>query len=274
MNATARTSRRRVAVVGALAATLVAATVGLAAPQAASAATADEGWLRVGHLSPDTKGVDVELSSLSGGKKVFELDDVTYGQVSPYQELAAGTYVLSMRASDAPDSTPVISTDVTVQGGDASTVVAYGKNKSLKTAAFSDDLAQPGDGKAKLRLVQAATTAKKVDVTADGTDVATNAAFGTATEYATVDAGKWDLDIAGSGQTGTADVDLKGNTVSTLFVLDNSAGDLTIVPVTDAAATAATPKGGVQTGGGGTAADRPATGFLHAVVRVFRGLFH
>ena len=74
--------------------------------------------------------------------------------------------------------------------------------------------------------------------------------------------------------TGTADVDLKGNTVSTLFVLDNSAGDLTIVPVTDAAATAATPKGGVQTGGGGTAADRPATGFLHAVVRVFRGLFH
>lgn len=273
MTTSARTSRRRITTVGALGAALVAATVGLAAPQAASAAPA-EGWLRVGHLSPDTKSVDVELSSLSGGKKIFELDDVTYGQVSKYTELAAGTYVLSMRASDAPGSTPVISTDVTVQGGDASTVVAYGKNTHLKTAAFSDDLQQPGDGKAKLRLVQAATTAKKVDVaTSDGTAIASDAAFGSATQYATVDAGKWDLDISGSGQKGTADVDLAGNTVSTLFVLDDSKGDLTIVPVTDAAATAATPTGGVQTGGGGTAADRRTTDADHAAIRAIRALF-
>ncbi|MEN0102847.1 MAG: DUF4397 domain-containing protein [Curtobacterium sp.] len=274
MHTSAHIQRHRVAVVGALAATLVAATVGLAAPQSASAAT-DTGWLRVGHLSPDTKGVDVELSSLSGGKKVFELDDVTYGQVSKYQTLAAGTYVLSMRASDAPDSTPVISTDVTVQGGNASTVVAYGKNKSLKTAAFTDDLQQPGDGKSKLRLVQAATTAKKVDVTTStGTKIATDAAFGSASQYATVDSGKWDLDLSGGGQTGSADIDLAGNTVSTLFVLDDSKGDLTVVPVTDAAATAATPTGGVQTGGGGTAADRPATDAVHAAVAAIRALFH
>ncbi|WP_439694117.1 DUF4397 domain-containing protein [Curtobacterium sp. SP.BCo] len=273
---------RRTLVVGALAASLVAAAVGLA-PQAATAATAatavpaaatgNEGWLRIGHLSPDTKGVDVELSSLAGGKKVFELDDVTYGQVSPYQELPVGTYVLSMRAADAPDSTPVISTDVTVDKGDASTVVAYGKNDSLKTTAFTDDLQQPGDGKAKLRLVQAATTAKSVDVsTSEGTAVAEDAAFGTATKYATVAAGKWTLDVSGSGQQGTAKVDLAGNTVSTLFVLDDSKGDLTVVPVTDAAATAATPTGGVQTGGGGAAAD-PTTQALHELVATFRSLF-
>ncbi|MFJ3034019.1 DUF4397 domain-containing protein [Curtobacterium pusillum] len=272
--------RTRTLAVGALAATLVAAAVGFA-PQAVTAATAatpaattsDEGWLRVGHLSPDTKGVDVELSSLSGGKKVFELDDVTYGQVSPYQELPVGTYVLSMRAANAPDSTPVISTDVTVDKGDASTVVAYGKNDSLKTTAFTDDLQQPGDGKAKLRLVQAATTAKKVDVsTSEGTAVAEGAAFGTATKYATVDAGKWTLDVSGSGQQGTAKVDLAGNTVSTLFVLDDSKGDLTVVPVTDAAATASTPSGGVQTGGGGAAAD-PTTQAVHAAIATLRSLF-
>ncbi|MBT1586082.1 DUF4397 domain-containing protein [Curtobacterium flaccumfaciens] len=272
---TARTTnRRRTVVIGALAATLVAATVGLAAPQTASAATADQGWLRVGHLSPDTKGVDVELSSLAGGKTVFELDDVTYGQVSPYEKLPVGTYVLSMRAADAPGSTPVISTDVTVQKGDASTVVAYGKNDGLKTTAFTDDLQQPGDGKAKLRLVQAATTAKRVDVqTSDGTPIAEDATFGTATKYATVDAGKWSLDVSGSGQRGTAKVDLAGNTVSTLFVLDDSKGNLTVVPVTDAAATAATPSGGVQTGGGGTAADRPVTEAVHAAVAMLRSLF-
>jgi len=272
---TARRTARRPLVVGGIAAALVAATVGLATPQTATAATAgDEGWLRVGHLSPDTKSVDVELTSLSGGTKVFELDDVTYGQVSPYQELPVGTYVLSMRAADAPDSTPVISTDVQVREGNANTVVAYGKNDDLKTTAFTDDLQQPGDGKAKLRLVQAATTAKEVDVsTSDGTTIAEDAAFGTSTKYATVDAGKWDLDVAGSGQRGTASVDLAGNTVSTLFVLDDSKGDLTVVPVTDAAATAATPAGGVQTGGGGAAADRPFTEFTHAVVAAFRSLF-
>ncbi|WP_412872777.1 DUF4397 domain-containing protein [Curtobacterium flaccumfaciens] len=268
------TNRRRTVVVGALTATLVAATVGLAAPQSASAAAADQGWLRVGHLSPDTKGVDVELSSLAGGKTVFELDDVTYGQVSPYEKLPVGTYVLSMRAADAPDSTPVISTDVTVQEGDASTVVAYGKNDGLKTTAFTDDLQQPGDGKAKLRLVQAATTAKRVDVqTSEGTPIAEDATFGTATKYATVDAGKWSLDVSGSGQQGTAKVDLAGNTVSTLFVLDDSEGNLTVVPVTDAAATAATPSGGVQTGGGGAAADRPVTEAVHAAVAMLRSLF-
>lgn len=272
---TAHTQRRRTVVVGALAATLVAATVGLAAPQTATAATTtDEGWLRVGHLSPDTKSVDVELSSLSGGKTVFELDDVTYGQVSKYQELPVGTYVLSMRASDAPDSTPVISTDVQVDKGDASTVVAYGKNTDLKTTAFTDDLQQPGDGKAKLRLVQAATTAKQVDVsTSEGTAIAEGAEFGTATMYATVDSGKWTLDVSGSGQQGTASVDLAGNTVSTLFVLDDSKGDLTVVPVTDAAATAATPTGGVQTGGGGAAADRPMTEAVHAAVAALRSLY-
>lgn len=271
----ARNTARRPVVVAGIAAAVVAATVGLAAPQTASAATTDEGWLRVGHLSPDTKGVDVELTSLSGGKTVFELDDVTYGQVSPYQELPVGTYVLSMRAADAPDSTPVISTDVQVQQGDANTVVAYGKNADLKTKAFSDDLQQPGDGKAKLRLVQAATTAKEVDVsTTDGTAIAEDASFGTATQYATVGAGKWSLDVSGSGQRGTAEVDLAGNTVSTLFVLDDSKGDLTVVPVTDAAATAATPSGGVQTGGGGAAADRPFTEFTHAVVAAVRSLFH
>ncbi|WIE65898.1 DUF4397 domain-containing protein [Curtobacterium sp. MCLR17_036] len=269
-----RTRRRRTLVVGGLAATLVAATVGLAAPQTASAATAEQGWLRVGHLSPDTKGVDVELSSLSGGKTVFELDDVTYGQVSGYEKLPVGTYVLSMRAADAPDSTPVISTDVSVQQGDASTVVAYGTNDDLKTTAFTDDLQQPGDGKAKLRLVQAATTAKEVDVsTSEGTAIAEDAAFGSATKYATVDAGKWTLDVSGSGQRGTAKVDLAGNTVSTLFVLDDSKGDLTVVPVTDAAATAATPAGGVQTGGGGAAADRPVTEAVHTAIATLRSLF-
>lgn len=264
---------RRLTIAGTVAGAVVAATIGVTAP--ANAAAQPDGWLRVGHLSPDTKGVDVQLSNLSGGAKVFELDDVQYGQVSSYKELPAGTYVLSMRAENAPDSTPVISTDVTVKAGSPTTVVAYGRNKHLKTTAFTDDLTQPASGQARLRLVQAATNAKAVDVrTSTGTTVAQDAEFGTATQYATVTAGKWTLDVSGGGQTGTASVDLGSGTVSTLFVLDNSAGKLTVVPVVDAAASASTPAGGVQTGGGGTASESAFTRVEHAVVRFFHGLFH
>ena len=61
-----------------------------------------------------------------------------------------------------------------VKSGSPTTVVAYGKNANLKTTAFTDDLTQPGDGKARLRLVQAATAAKSVNVrTSTGTDIAT-----------------------------------------------------------------------------------------------------
>jgi hypothetical protein len=253
----------------------VAAATGLTGATAPASAATSDGWIRVGHLSPNTKGVDVELTRLSGGASVFSLDGVTYGQVSPYKELPAGTYVLSMRASNAPSSKPVISTDVTVTAGKASTVVAYGLNKDLTTTAFSDDLTQPGDGKARVRLVSAATTAKSVDVsTSTGTVVAKNAAFGTATGYATVGAGDWTLDVSGAKAKGTAKVDLKSNTVSTLFVLDDPSGTLTVVPTTDSAAAAATPAGGVQTGGGGTAATEPYTSAVHAFVRLLHGFEH
>ncbi|MFZ7088229.1 DUF4397 domain-containing protein [Curtobacterium sp. RRHDQ10] len=265
------TRRTRFAIAGGIAAAVVAAMIGVGTP--ADAAQPD-GWLRVGHLSPDTKGVDVQLSNLSGGASVFELDNVQYGQVSAYKELPAGTYVLSMRATDAPNSTPVISTDVTVKAGSPTTVVAYGKNKNLKTAAFTDDLTAPADGQARLRLVQAATNAKTVSVsTTTGTTVAKDAEFGTATQYASVAAGKWALSVRGGGQTGSADVDLASGSVSTLFVLDNAQGNLTVVPVVDSATVGATPVGGVQTGGGGTAGS-PIEAISHGIVKAVDTLVH
>ena len=61
-----RTSTRR-----ALRAVVVAAVVGLgfaAVPSAATAADAGTGWLRLGHLSPDTKAVDVEVTAPDGAR--------------------------------------------------------------------------------------------------------------------------------------------------------------------------------------------------------------
>ena len=222
------------------------------------------GWVRVGHLSPDTKAVDVRLTSFSGGQVVQELDGVTYGQVSPYKELPNGRYIVSMTASGASASAkPVITKTITVATGNPISVVAYGPNKHLRTAVFQDDLSTPAAGQAKIRLFQAATVTKSVTVkTTTGTTIAKDATFGSASGYASVGSGAWKLDLTSKKITSTASVDLASGSTNTLFVLDNASGGITIVPVLDSAATTTAPVGGVQTGGGGTAKEKTSSAAL------------
>jgi len=262
--ATAASPRRRLAAPLALAAAAAVALAGALVGAPAAHAAEGDGWVRVGHLSPDTKAVDVTLTSLSGGEVVLDLDDVSYGQVSPYQPLAPGTYVVAMTAADAPArAEPVITTNVTVDSGQPVTAVAYGENDDLRTRVFADDLTPPDPGEAKVRLVQAATVSDEVSVaTTTGTTIAEDAPFGSATGYAEVAAGPWSLDLSGDRVTGTGSVDLAAGSIATLFVLDDASGGLAVVPVVDSAATAQAPVGGVQTGGGWLAdhdAPAPAT---------------
>jgi hypothetical protein len=245
-------TRRIVAVAGSAA--LVA--VGLAfAPAAANAADEGAGWLRLGHLSPDTKQVDVRVAAESGGDPVLQLSGVGYGDVSPYSELSPGTYTISMVPAGAPASTaPVISQDVEIDSKSAMTVVAYGPTANLEVKAVSDDLAEPTAGNARIRLFQASTVTDEVDVeTSTGLEIAMNAKAGSVTDYAEVPAGNWTLDLSGGDVTGTKNVDVAAGSVTTLFVLDTAEGDLTILPIVDSAAVGTSPDGGVQTGGGGTA---------------------
>jgi hypothetical protein len=254
-----RTSRRTTGSILAAGVLALALAVG-ATPSAASAADTGTGWLRLGHLSPDTKSVDVQVASLSGGSTLFELKGVTYGDVSPYSELAAGTYTVSMVPAGAAASTaPVISADVTIDAASATTVVAYGPSADLEVTAIPDDLAQPAAGNARIRLVQASTVTPEVDVaTSTGTPIARGAKAGDVTGYAEVPAGRWTLELDGDDVTGSTDVDVAPGSVSTLFVLDTAEGGLTILPIMDSAASAAVPDGGVATGGGFLAAHETA----------------
>lgn len=219
------------------------------APTAAAAST---GWLRLGHLSPDTKSVDVRVSALSGGSTQFELDGVGYGDVSSYQSLPAGSYTVSMVPAGASGSSvPMISQTIMVEAGTATTVAAYGPTDDLQVRAFDDDLTEPSTGSARIRLIQASTITPEVDVKTDqGDPIAESAKAGSATGYAEIPAGDWTLDLTGKGVSDTADVSVAPGSVTTLFVLDTSSGGLTILPVLDSAAVGDSPDGGVDTGGG------------------------
>ncbi|MFE1645996.1 DUF4397 domain-containing protein [Microbacterium sp. P01] len=220
------------------------------------AATGDTGWLRLGHLSPDTKSVDVRVAALSGGQTLFELAGVAYGDVSPYSELPAGNYTVSMVPAGAAVSTaPVISATISIEPGTATTVAAYGPTKALQVRAFPDDLTQPAAGNARIRLIQASTLTDTVDVnTSTGTAIAQKAKAGSATGYAEIAAGDWTLNLTGGTVTDSAKVTVAPGSVTTLFVLDTADGGLTILPVVDSASVGYVPVGSVSTGGGYLAA--------------------
>ena len=81
------------------------------------------GWIRLAHLSPNTPAVDVYLYSFGNPKAEIVLHHVSYGTVSPFEQVAAGDYTVAMRSSGAPPgSKPVLSTAVDITAGHAYTV--------------------------------------------------------------------------------------------------------------------------------------------------------
>ena len=215
------------------------------------AATAQDGWARIAHLSADTKTVDVRVTALKGGSLMYELTDVAYGMVSDYRALPAGTYVISMVPSGSSTTEAMISASVKIEPGKTITVAAYGRNSKLQTRVFTDDLTAPEAGAARIRLIQASSKTASVDVrTTTGLLIADDAATGSSTSYASVPAGPWDLQLTAKGLNNTSAVELPNGSVNTLFVLDNARGGLTVMSVLDSASVGAAPLGGVQTGGG------------------------
>jgi hypothetical protein len=245
----------------------VTASPALAAPAAAPAATGSTGWLRIAHLSPDTKSVDVRVTALMGGASVYELDNVKYGAVSSYKAMPTGVYTIAMvPAGSKSTANPMLSASVSVVDGNASTVAAYGPNKKLKVKVFSDDLSTPAAGQARIRLIQASVKTPSIDVkTATGISIAKNAKSGTATGYAEVAAGPWALTLTGKNVESIDPVTLANGSVTTLLVLDTTGGGLTVRSIVDSAAVGAVPVGGVQTGGGFLASAEPSVGTLPTV---------
>lgn len=234
--------------------TALALIVG-AAPAAPATAASSDGWVRLAHMSPDTSAVNITLSSLSGDVTLFRLQNVGYGAVSKYMRLPQGTYALAMvpAGTNDPNATPVVSGSVSVAAGKAETVAAIGKNDDLTTKTFRDDLDEVAGGSAKVRILQASVTHPTVSVSAGSTSVASDAAFGAVTSYSTVSAGSTDLKLSSGSDTATVNEQFTAGSSHTLFVIDNSSGDLTVSPALDSAAATETPVGSLAAGGGGLA---------------------
>jgi hypothetical protein len=226
-----------------------AAPAAMASPTVTGGST---GWLRLAHLSPNTPAVDVYLYSLGNSSAKVVLKHVSYGTVSPYQTVAAGSYVVAMRAAGAASgSPPVLSTSIKVAAGRAYTVAGMGPKSGLRLQVLDDTLTTP-PGRSLVRVVQASLAQTTVTVTAGSQVLAHSLAFGSVTSYQSVAPGTWKVTVAGQSKSANKSFTLTADTTHTIVVLDDP-GNLVLVDLTDAAGSSEVPAGAAGTGFGGMA---------------------
>ena len=201
--------------------------------------TDGQAQVRVAHLSSDAPNVDVYVN----GEPVAALTDVPYGTVSGYLPLPAGTQQVTVYAT-GDTSAPVIDAPVELAAGGAYTVAAVGlvSDASLTAQVYEDDVSAPAAGNAKVRVVHASPDAGPVDVaTADGTYLASGLGYPSASAYAEVPAGTYDVNVLAAG-TDTVAISAPGTSVAdggvyTAFATGTaSAGSLGVILVQDNAA--------------------------------------
>jgi hypothetical protein len=228
----------------------IGGTTGVAGSIAGPAAST--GWVRLAHLSPNAPAVDVYLYNFGNPAARLVLHHVSYGTVSPYQQVPAGEYTVSMRAAGAKGSAPpILSTGFAVDRGDAYTVAGMGPASGLRLQVMDDRLTAPA-GHALVRVIQASLRQHVVTLSLGQVTLAHGLSFASTTSYQQVSAGQDVARVTGSSEHTTMNVSMPADSIQTLVVLDGSKG-LQLTDLKDAAGSQVQPVGGAATGLGGTA---------------------
>lgn len=192
---------------------------------------ANTAWVRVVHAASDAPAVDV----LANGSVVFQ--SLKFKNFTEYTPVPAASYTFAVNVSGT--STTVMSLGpIALQGGNAYTFFAFGKlaDGTLALMGAGDDVAAPGMGSAKIRVVHGASTAPAVDVYATapyapltGQPALMRVPFPLASGYLTVPAGVYQARVTVTGTRNVAidsgRLPIASNTIRTVVALDPSTRD-------------------------------------------------
>jgi hypothetical protein len=213
---------------------------------------AQDGWVRIAHLSPEAPAMDMYLYPFGDSAHPTVLKDVGYGDVSAYMALGPGQYTVAMRGFDAPASSrPALVSSFMVSAKTAYTVAALGPDPGLRVEVLKDQMTT-SRGKTLVRIVQASLKEHHVMVSYGSMLLTQQLAFGSVTPYTAVSRGVHTVEFTASGEHTTMSIALTADTVHTIVVLDGPSG-LKADELTDAVGAAVMPAGGAATGFGGTA---------------------
>lgn len=179
--------------------------------------TQQTSYVRVVHASPDAPAVDVSVE----GETV--LSNVTFGTVSDYLSLEAGTYNVSIASTE--NGSLVFEGELTLDPRMVTTVAASGEigegtESQLLPVTYDDTAWTPESDESALRVVHLSPDAPTVDVTAANGSVvlADNVSFRESSGYVTVPAGDYTVEIRAATATNdgavvaTVDASLAGGT--------------------------------------------------------------
>lgn len=257
---------RRFGIIVALAGAVIG--LGATAPaHAAAPAAAESGWARFGHFAPSVEPVDVWVDGAPFAS------NIAFKNVSAYLPLPAGPHRFELRATSAPDGPALIALDAGVPAGGSVTVSAVTTLDGVATQVYDDALMSPPAGQGLVRFIHAAPDVQAVDVrVVNGPALATGVPYPAATGYGAIAAGQYDVQVLAAG-TETVLLQVNGWSItpgaqSSIVIVRGLDGKLDVAPLSDAAAVAAAPVGGVQTDVGQSATAGFDSGPLVAVSMV------
>ena len=234
------------------------------------AATAQEPGtlLRFAQLTPDLPDAELSVSSVMDPRKNTFTATLHYGDMSPYQAVAPGDYVVTMRPAGSSEP-PVVSRTLTVQRGTAYTVAAVRHEKTPDDLGIiTDDLARPASDRARVRVINAAPPAAQLDVRAGGEPLATDLPVGQASPYRDVAPGEVTLNVGPPGGQGVdLPVSVAANQVASVVLTSGEGGGAPkAMVVVDANGPSQVPPGPVHAGFGGAAGPAPGAAAGSAVL--------
>jgi hypothetical protein len=158
--------------------------------------------VRLIHALPDAPGIAL----YANGKPL--MDQREFGGASDYITLKPGKYQFQIALAGA-DVSAAPALEATVAAGTFYTVAATGQLPNIKPALFLDDLSAPATGQAALRVYHLSPDAPAIDLTIkDGARLVYNLPFPQASDYLTVGAGHYHLQILPATVEGPVLVDL------------------------------------------------------------------
>jgi nitrogen fixation protein len=160
-----------------------------------AAPTAGKAKVRIGHLAPFAAAVADTLADVRLQDGTVILNDVPYGAVADYLELAAGTYDLKITTADG-ETTLIDPMPVALNAGDILSVFAVGDGVNQPVGAFALPGGQVGfllPLAASLQVAHLAPFAMDpgtaVTIELDGTPVLQDFEFADSTAYLPIEAG-------------------------------------------------------------------------------------
>jgi hypothetical protein len=249
---------------GVLSLLLLAAAL-LVAPLTAEATTGT--LVRLAQLSPELRGVELVMSSVADPRRSLMVAALDYGELSPYQAVEPGDYVIAVRPAGSTEQ-PTVSRVVGVRSGTAYTVAAVSAKADEGLSVFVDDLAAPAADRRRVRVINAAPPAPQLDVRTAVEPLALGLPPGRTSEYRDVAPGELRLTVGAPGEAGVElPVMVAANQVASV-VLTAGASGLSARVVVDAGGPAVVPPGPVHAGFGGLAGPRPGGAVSSAVLVV------